>query len=155
MTVLVDPSVAQAAQSRAHADARRGPEPGRAAAERRRRELAAIHIAVKRLGLDDESYRKMLKGAAGVRSAADLDAAGRAAMLDSLRGRPTPAPDKRRMIAKIRALLGRRPEAYAEAILQRLTGHDHRVPLAWGAPEQLRKVIAALQYDANRKRKRK
>lgn len=137
---------------------RPGPARSRAAADRRRRELAAIHIAVRRLGLDEESYRVVLEAAAGVRSAADLDAAGRAAVLDRLRGRrsrPAAEAGRSRLIAKIRALLDSRPEAYAEAILQRLTGHDHRVPLAWAAPEQLRKVVAALSYDAQRKRKRK
>ncbi len=68
--------------------------------------------------------------------------------------RPAPEPDKRRLIAKIRALLGSRPEAYAEAVLQRMTGHPHRAPLAWATPEQLRKVVAALNYDARRKRRR-
>lgn len=38
----------------------------------RRRKMAIIHEAKKELGLDDESYRTLLKGAAGVRSAADI-----------------------------------------------------------------------------------
>ena len=137
-----------------------GPPPARsrAEAELRRRELAAIHIAARQAGLTDDAYRDMLYAVAGVRSAADLDARGRAQTLDLLRGRrkiPAPAPDKRRLIAKIRALLESRPDAYAEAILQRMTGHPHRAPLAWATPEQLRKVVAALSYDARRKGRRK
>lgn len=41
-----------------------------------RRTLAAIHIAKKDRGLDDDTYRDLLQRIAGVRSAADLDQAG-------------------------------------------------------------------------------
>lgn len=40
-------------------------------------ELAKIHIAKKQLGLDDDTYRAMLKQVAGVISAKDLTAQGR------------------------------------------------------------------------------
>jgi hypothetical protein len=39
-------------------------------------QLALIHVAKKRLGLDDDSYRAVLKNHGGVESAKDLDAAG-------------------------------------------------------------------------------
>lgn len=39
----------------------------------RRRKMAIIHVAKKELGLSDDSYRALLEGAAGVRSAADLE----------------------------------------------------------------------------------
>ena len=51
---------------------------GRAAAGRpagmrdRRRRLALIHVAKRDAGLDDDAYRALLAGAAGVESAADL-----------------------------------------------------------------------------------
>lgn len=38
----------------------------------RRRKLAIIHVAKRELALDDECYRALLEGAAGVRSAADI-----------------------------------------------------------------------------------
>src|SRR4051794_22321687 len=70
----------------------------------RKAELAKIHIAAEQLGMDthdkDENseYRSMLWTVGRVRSAANLDAAGRARVLDHLkaigfkarRGRPHP-----------------------------------------------------------------
>lgn len=49
-------------------------------------QLAQIHIAKKELGLDDETYRAMLWTCARVHSSADLDHAGRAKVLDHLKG---------------------------------------------------------------------
>lgn len=50
----------------------------------RNRELGLIHAAAERQGLDEETYRALLDQVAGVRSAADLDAAGRVAVLRRL-----------------------------------------------------------------------
>lgn len=52
----------------------------------RKRELAAIHIARQQLGLDEATYRDMLWTVGRVRSAADLDWAGRKRVLDHLAG---------------------------------------------------------------------
>lgn len=52
----------------------------------RSNELAKIHIAKAQLGLDEETYRHMLWSVARVRSAKDLDAGGREAVLAHLRG---------------------------------------------------------------------
>ena len=135
----------------------------------RARDLAKIHIGKKQLcGDDDEAYRDMLEAVAGQRSAADLDGAGRRKVLEHLRAcgvefhpagqrpRPQAAPERAPLIRKIRALLAdsKLPEAYAEAILRRQTGHGHRTPLEWGTPEQLRAVVAALYNDARRRRGR-
>ncbi len=43
----------------------------------RRADLAAIHIAKKALGLDDDAYRDLLQTICSVRSSADLDVSGR------------------------------------------------------------------------------
>lgn len=51
----------------------------------RSNELAKIHIAKGQLGLDDDTYRAMLWSVARVRSAKDLDAGGREAVLKHLR----------------------------------------------------------------------
>jgi len=47
-------------------------------------ELAKIHIAAQQLGMDDDTYRDMLWSVGRVRSAKDLDLAGRAAVLAHL-----------------------------------------------------------------------
>lgn len=56
-----------------------------AAKSPRARDLAAIHATVKQLGMDDDTYRDMLWTVARVRSAGDLDFAGRKRVLDHLR----------------------------------------------------------------------
>ena len=135
----------------------------------RRDELAVIHIRKGQLGLDDETYRDLLERVAGVRSAKALDAAGRGQVLDELarlgakpyRGRKrrwkVNAPEeKARLIAKIEAMLAEaeRPLEYAEAILRKMTQHEHRTPLAWASPAQLHDVVAALNYDKIRRARR-
>jgi hypothetical protein len=71
--------------------------PERDGADQRRRDLAAIHISKKRLGMDETAYREMLLDIAGVESAADLDYVGRKKVLDRLRGNGLRrAPDKAR-----------------------------------------------------------
>jgi phage gp16-like protein len=50
-------------------------------------DLAKIHIAKKDLGLDDETYRAVLFTVARVHSSADLDHAGRAAVLAHFKAR--------------------------------------------------------------------
>ncbi len=137
-------------------------------AKRRRSELAKIHIAEKQLFRSKDEYRDMLESVAGVRSAADLDAAGRGKVLDHLaacgavfkparksghKRKPARAPvETERQVRKIRAMLADDglPDSYAEAILKRMTKHPHRVPLAWANGEQLRNVIASLEYRRRR-----
>ncbi len=136
--------------------------------KRRRSELAKIHIGKKQLFDADEDYRDMLESVAGVRSAADLDEAGRRKVLEHLkacgaefrparksglkRNPPAPPPETALQIRKIRAMLAEDglPDSYAEAILQRMCSHLHRVPLQWASSEQLGKVIAALSYRKKR-----
>ena len=133
---------------------------GAQAEDRRRAELAKIHIGRKQLGLDEETYREMLKAVAGVRSSAELDAAGRKKLLAYLRkqgaefnrrGRTRPAAEKRPLLGKIYALLGDRPAAYAEGILRRMFGCHAPARLEWATAAQLHKVVAALEYDRKRK----
>ena len=121
--------------------------PGRAAG------LAKIHIAAKELGLDDAAYREMLWAVARVRTAADLDAGGRRAVLEHLRSRGWQAmrrPDRRAprnlagrpMLRKIGALLAdqRLPWSYAAGVARQM----YRRPLEWLRDAELRSVIAAL-----------
>lgn len=51
----------------------------------RKADLAAIHIAKKQLGWDDETYRDLLWTVCRVRSSGDLDFTGRKRFLDHLR----------------------------------------------------------------------
>ena len=131
---------------------------------RRRAALAAIHIAKKQLGLEDETYRAMLQAVAGVDSARDLDTRGLGKVLDHLsergakfrsrgRGAKTSSapPEKRRLLWKVYQLLDDRRAEYAVAILRNQGGPD---ALEWATPTQLHKLVAALEYDRKRKAKR-
>lgn len=130
----------------------------------RRRELAKIHLAAKQLGMDDDTYRDMLWAIARVRSAKDLDEAGRRRVLDHLKAvgfKPKPgspraghphnlgSEERGPQLAKIEAMLtsAGRAWAYADGIAKKMF-HVDRVTFC--NPEQLRKIIAALVYDAKR-----
>ena len=65
------------------------------AADARTRDLAAIHVGKKALGLDDDTYRDMLFMVARVRSAADLDHAGRQRVIEHMRQRGFERPVNR------------------------------------------------------------
>lgn len=127
---------------------------------RRTRDLAAIHVCAKAIGMDRGTYEAMLMRTCGVRSSADLDQQGRAKVLAELRR--LGAPENRTkgrpgnintepMIRKIEALLAelKAPWSYADGIASRM----YAIPfVAWlRKPEQLRAVIAAL--DARRLKK--
>ena len=128
----------------------------------RQRELGAIHIAAKQLGMDDDVYRAMLRQVAGVDSAGDLDATGRRAVLDHLRRigaaprgnqwRGRPKGDLSPQLKKIEALLADngRPWGYAHAVARRICKVER---VEWCDMAQLGKVIAALQIDANRRKR--
>ena len=131
---------------------------------RRRAALAAIHIAKKQLAMEDGAYRAMLQEVAGVDSARDLNGRGLNQVLDHLadrgakfRGRGRRAktssapPEKRRLLWKVYQLLGDRTVQYAVAILRNQGGPD---ALEWATPTQLHKLVAALEYDRQRKAKR-
>ena len=138
--------------------------------DRRRRELAKIHIGAKQLcGSDREAYEDMLEAVTGARSSKGLDQARRTKVLRHLRAcgakfrsakrrRPAVAPEKALLIRKIDALLidaGDRPRSYAEAILQRMTRHSHRSPLEWATPPQLVRIVQALEIEKRRRERRK
>ena len=137
-----------------------------AAPDARRRELAQIHIAKAQLGLDDETYRAMLWTVGRVKSSADLDYAGRKAVLDHLKARGFTAalPKRANEWAFIdRAEAGRRPllrkicavcraagrgKTYAEGLALRMFGVER---LEFAAPDQLHKIASALVYDQARR----
>lgn len=133
----------------------------------RKRELAAIHVAKKQLGLPDDEYRSLLLSVTGKSSSADLDWKGRKLFLDhckklgfkskaskTARALPSVAPDRMARMKKIGALLADSglSWAYADGIAKRLfasTTHVERIEFCDG--EHLAKVIAALVVDAKRR----
>ncbi|MDP1681058.1 MAG: regulatory protein GemA [Burkholderiales bacterium] len=120
----------------------------------RKRELAQIHIAKAQLGMDDETYRAMLWTIARVKSAADLDWAGRKRVLDHFKASgaklgglraPRAAPDRAGLVGKIGAQLTDMslPWAYAHGMAKHMFKLEK---VEWCSPEQLRKIVAALAY---------
>lgn len=133
--------------------------------ESRRSLLAKVHIGAKALGLDDDTYRDMLEGLTGQRSAGKLSDKQLVLVLAGMRKRgwneedqrparkkPTPraTPGTAPLLDKIGALLADagRPWAYGVAIAKRQYGVER---LEWAKPEQLRGIIAALVKDAKRR----
>ncbi len=149
--------------------------PVRKHSDQRVRDLAAIHVGKKQLGLDQDTYRALLLRVAGVASAADLDADGRRAVRAELArlGAGHPAQRTRRgkaragqypgkprnfdssampeMITRVEQLLTAMglAWAYADAISMHMYGVER---VAWlRDPSQLRGIIAAL-YAEQKKR---
>jgi phage gp16-like protein len=132
--------------------------------DRRSRELAQIHMGANKLGLDtkdkdpDSPYRSMLWAVGQVRSAAELNTAGRAAVLAHLKklgvkaapARPRPAKDSAALLSKVRAQLhaANRDESYGDALAKRICKVER---LVWCKPAQLNRIVAALWYDQQRK----
>lgn len=137
----------------------------------RRRELAQIHIAKAQINMADESYRDMLWTVGRVRSAADLDWAGRKSVLDHLRAcgfkpkppvKPKPArggawdwvnnaaPDRQAMLRKIAVMLkdADREKAYADGVAAHMFGIER---VEFCAPDQLHKIVSALVFDQRRR----
>ncbi len=125
--------------------------------------LAKIHIAKAQLGLDDDTYRALLARIAGVRSAKDLNRRQIGAVLAEFerlgfkpkaakkagRTAPKAAPDRQALIGKIEAFLAeaKRPWSYADAMALRMFKVER---VEWCDGDQLRRLIAALGYDAKR-----
>ncbi len=142
-----------------------------ASPDTRRRELAQIHIAKAQIGLDDETYRAMLWTVARVRSAADLDYAGRKAVLDHMKARGfevrapkekrpsdwdwvnNAAADRQAMLRKIAVMLkdADRQKAYVDAIAKQMFGVDL---VEFCKPDQLRRIVGALEFDRRRREAR-
>lgn len=139
------------------------------AAARRAKQIAAIHVlARKRLRLDESTYRDLLERVAGVRSAADLDAAGRARVLAELRRltgegarqmrNAVPAPgapahvreEISAMVGKVGAILAEsgRSWAYAHGLARRMFKVQR---VEWLHGDQLHRLIAALEIDQRRR----
>lgn len=130
-------------------------------------DLAKIHIAKQQLGMDDGTYRAMLRNVAGVASSKALSQAGLAKVMTHLKClgwqptarhgvKPRMTKARQAQIDKIEALLAEagRPWAYltshrpgGRSMVQRLAKVDK---LEWASAEGLRSIIAALMVDAER-----
>ncbi|TWC35079.1 phage gp16-like protein [Pseudomonas sp. SJZ079] len=125
--------------------------------------LAKIHIAKQQLGLDDDTYRALLARITGVRSAKELNPRQVGAVLAEFErlgwqpksakkaGRKVakPAAERQAQVGKIEAFLAeaRRPWAYADAMALRMFKVER---VEWLDGDQLRRLVAALAYDAKR-----
>ncbi len=114
-------------------------------ADQRRRDLAAIHAAKRDLNMDDDAYRDILWSVARVRSAGDLDQAGRSKLLDHFRAcgwKPAPkvnewafidkaAVDNQPLLRKICAVCRSMGvgKAYAEGAAKRQHGITRRLEM--------------------------
>lgn len=125
------------------------------------RQNRAIRAACIAKRLDDDTVHDLIEGLVGVRSRGDLTEDHQRAVLDyfngkrrSYPGRPhnMDCPDRGPMLRKIEALLadGKLPWAYADGISKRMFKVER---VAFCAPEQLRKIIQALSYYADRRGK--
>ncbi|MCY1293753.1 hypothetical protein D9M68_456160 [compost metagenome] len=123
-----------------------------------------LQIARRQLGLDDDVYRSILKRVAGVESSKDLGPRQIGRVLAEFerlgwqpkasakpkgRATPSPAPDRQALVGKIEAQLASagRPWAYADAMAARMFQVER---VEWCDTDQLRRIVAALAYDAKR-----
>ena len=132
----------------------------------RNRQLGRIHAGKKALGLDDDTYRCLLERVTGKRSSADMTHLERQAVITELvrlgfkvedaaarkrvfAGKPKNVAEVP-MLRKVEALLAdnHRPWSYAHSMAKRMF-HVNRVE--WLHDDQLHKLVAALQTDANRR----
>jgi phage gp16-like protein len=128
----------------------------RKANERRKSELAKIHIAKQQLRLDDDTYRDILWTLGRVRSARDLDAEGRKAVLEHFRARGftgrrrrdpgQPAAPRADLVSKVEAQLADLglEWGYADGIVRQMFGLSS---VRFANPAQLQAVIAALDKE--------
>lgn len=137
-------------------------KPAKPALSRRSADLARIHVGAKKLGMDQGTYRQFLFTTAGVRSAADLDVAGRKKVIARMHALGLPEPQPHRgaphnmlklsgEIEKIEAQLADMSLtwSYADAIARRMFGVQR---IAWlRKPGQLRAILAALHVEQQKR----
>lgn len=135
----------------------------------RRAQIAKIHLAATQLGLDDDLYRELLRRVTGKDSTVRMTVGERDQVISELRrlgftgtkktdgsaafpGRPETV-DGTPMLQKVEALLAEagRPWSYALAVAKRMFKVER---LEWLTGDQLHRLIAALQIDANRGKKK-
>ena len=133
---------------------------------RRKKLIAKVKIAQQQLGMDDDTYRDLLEGAVGKRSAAKLNEKELTTVIEVMKskgfqdqsnGHEADKPDvteaKQALVSKIEALLadGNKPWRYAEAMAERMF---NRKRIQWLNTDQLHRLVAALQINANREKEK-
>jgi len=144
--------------------------------DKRRADLAKIHLAKKQLGMSDDAYRDMLWVAARVRSAKELDEYGRRSVIEHLRKCGATFKRPRRTgkrphnynrlpeyITKVEALLADMglSWSYADSIARNITGgkgapDEEKAPgvekLAWVKEDRhWRAIITALTKEQEKR----
>ena len=133
----------------------------------RQKMISKIHIAKKQLDLDDDVYRDLLAQATGKRSCKDMTDNELAAVLNLLQQKgfgadggakgyqrtPLHFAEQGAMMRKIGALLAQigKSWAYAHGIARKMFGVE---TVQRCDAEQMRKVLAALNYQARREAQR-
>lgn len=134
----------------------------------RTQQIRIIHTAKRALALDDDAYRALLLRVGKSNSSASMTDAQRTAVIVEMRrlGFAEPEAGKRKrwpgepkdcdarpMLTKVRALLAdaRRPWSYAHGTAKRMF-HVERVEFL--RDDDLHKLVAAMQADANRRAKK-
>lgn len=124
-----------------------------------RAEKAAIHIVCQQAGMDEETRRAYMQRLTGKRSTSDMTVLELRQVLDDLakhgyktparRGRDRVSGDRQPYLAKIDALLASRgrDRQYLASMVKRICKVDS---LQFCGIVQLRKLVAALEYDARR-----
>jgi phage gp16-like protein len=129
------------------------------------KKIAAIHIAKKDLGLDDDTYREMLKAATGKTSCKDMHISDLYKVMEHLKQlgykskrsgygkRPNPAQGNKALMSKVEALLADRKLHwnYAHSMAKRMYGVEK---VDWLESEQLISVITALSNQAKKENKK-
>lgn len=129
-------------------------------------QIGRIKAAQKALALDDATYRSLLQRVTGKTSSTQMTPAERNAVLaefaslgfkkadgreraKGFRGKPKNVAEVP-MLRKVEALLAdhKRPWSYAHAMAKRMF---HVEKVEWLHHDQLHKLVAALQADANRR----
>lgn len=130
----------------------------RSGAQIARSEQQMIQIGRRQLGLDDDTYRAMLKRLTGKTSSKDLDWSARKKVIDHMKAAGALAAKKRDrtpkvmppLMAKVEALLADLglPWSYADAIAANITGGKKPVSIKrveWVPEWVLRGIIADLE----------
>ena len=133
---------------------------------RRKKLIAKVKISQQQLGMDDDTYRDLLEGSVGKRSAAKLNEKELTTVIEVMKskgfqdqsnGHEADKPDvteaKQALVSKIEALLadGNKPWRYAEAMAERMF---NRKRIQWLNTDQLHRLVAALQINANREKEK-
>lgn len=129
----------------------------------RRAQIAKIKLAQKGLGMDEDTYRALLQRVTGRTSSGQMTRQQRDQVLAEFgrlgwkakAGKEWPDRPKNTdqvpMLKKVEALLAsaKRPWSYAHATARKMFGVDR---LEFLKHDQLHRLVAALQVDANRRK---